>query len=108
MSRFLSSFRRLAKKLRKLEAEHGVGNLGEALRQYALNGKLPADQGLRNRLWEHLAYAEAMAATLPGIPPDAEQEPCNCGVCEVCQAPKPLHEWQQGHIIPGPGSGRGR
>jgi hypothetical protein len=107
MSRFLSSYRRLEKKLSAMEARAGISDLGEAMRSYALTGELPEHPGAKETLLRYIAGGKIMLATLPGPGPETG-EPCLCGVCEECQSAKPVQEWKPGQLVPGSDSGRGR
>jgi hypothetical protein len=65
MSRFLSSFRRLQKKLVKLEMNNLSGNVGPALAHYAATKELPEQPWLRARVQWHLDISRVMHSSVP-------------------------------------------
>jgi hypothetical protein len=74
MSRFLGSYRRLARKLRRLETENGGSGLGMAMIEHARTGKLPSAPGARAQLIWFLDTVEAMAQTMPGPGPSGNTQ----------------------------------
>jgi hypothetical protein len=90
MSRYLGAWRKLARRLEGLESNYNGGELGPALCAHSVTGTLPEHNALRKRVLQAQGMAEAMADTVPYYVPELVV-PCNCGVCEECQAPSPLH-----------------
>jgi hypothetical protein len=77
MSRFLSSYRRLSRKVQNLERQHLSGDVGPSLAEFSVSGRLPEQPWLKDAVKWHLAVAAAMAQTMPGLPPeDTGQESC--------------------------------
>ncbi len=76
MSRFLSSYRRLRRRIEKFEAERLGGDLGPALAESAVTGRLPEQPRLRRQVLRCEAAARAMASTIPS-PGQADEEQPN-------------------------------
>jgi hypothetical protein len=72
MSRFISSYKRLARKVSLLEMAHLSDNLGPALIAYHKTGELPEQPWLRERVRWSLAVAHAMRDTMPGMPSEEQ------------------------------------
>jgi hypothetical protein len=73
MSRFLSSFKRLSRKVSLLEKEHLSGELGPSLARYAATGELPEQAWLRDKVLWHRNMADLMDSTIPfcaAMPPE--------------------------------------
>jgi hypothetical protein len=68
MSRFLSSYRRLQKKIVKLEMDNMTGDIGPCLIEYARSGTLPAQEWLRAKVLYLVNTARAMDETIPKPP----------------------------------------
>ncbi len=76
MSRFLSSYTRLKRRLIALEASCNVS---------------PQEPD-----WPVLF---AMKATLPPDVVAEDQAPCSCGQCEFCASAKPRQDWRPGQTV---------
>jgi hypothetical protein len=79
MSRFLSSYKRLKRKVALLELNHMQGDLGKCLSAYHATGILPEQAWLRDRVRWHVAMAAAMWATVP---------PCASAIQEAAPIPQ--------------------
>jgi hypothetical protein len=69
MSRFLGSYKRLKKRLAKLELQHKRGDIGPALQDFCLTGIVPGDPWLKKKVLQLMAAVEGMIQTLPGPGP---------------------------------------
>jgi hypothetical protein len=75
MSRFLSSFKRLSRKVAKLELYNLSGELGPALAHYGATGELPPEPWLRQKVLWHKAVANAMFLTVPACTETVAEPP---------------------------------
>jgi hypothetical protein len=65
VSRFLSSFKRLSRKISRLEVQNLTGNIGPALAEHARTGALPQEPWLQKKVLYLVNVALAMNSTVP-------------------------------------------